>query len=385
MINGKKVVALIPLRGGSKSIPKKNIKIIAGKPLCAYTIRAARQVSKIDEVIVSTDDEEIISVVKEIDAGVRILKRPAALATDSASTESVMIHLSKHVKFEILITIQATSPLTTAEDLKKGLTKFIEEKCDSLLTGVRSYQFFWTGSCKAVNYDYLNRPRRQDFKGWIIENGAFYITAHHILKNNGSRLGGKIGILEMPSSTGIEIDEPDDWPLVEFLLLQQKTKILVSSLTKIKLLVVDVDGTLTDGGMYYSSKGEQLKKFNTRDAKGLELIRNQGVEVAIITSEDSDIVRARAEKLGITSVYCGVKTKIELLKQIIKERKLDIDDIAFIGDDLNDLDCLREVGFSACPADAVTAVKIHVSYVCNEKGGEGAVREVCELFLKIRS
>lgn len=383
MLNTKRVVALIPLRGGSKSIPKKNIRNIAGKPLCSYVIKTAVQIKDIDEVIVSTDSEEIMAIVRQIDSKVRILKRPPELATDTSSTEETMLHLAKNVKFDILITIQATSPLITAQDLRNGLSKFKEENLDSLVTGVRISRFFWKETGEPVNYDYVHRPRRQDFKGWIMENGAFYITSRQILEQNKCRLGGKIGILEMSPETGIEIDEPKDWALVEFFLKKQKTQSIPSDLSKIRLLMVDVDGTLTDGGMYYTSQGESLKKFNTRDAKGLELIKSQGIEVIIITSEDSDIVRSRAKKLRISDVFCGVTSKIDIMEMLAKQKNVSFHEMAFIGDDLNDIECMKAVGFSACPADAVTAIKDQALYICEKKGGDGAVREVCDLILEL--
>lgn len=384
MIDGKRVVALIPLRGGSKSIPKKNIKNIAGKPLCAWTLEAASQVNEIDEICVSTDDEEITDVVRGLGLGVRVIERPAELATDEASTESVMLHLADNVSFNVLITLQATSPLTTAEDIKRALEIYFSRELDSLLTGVRCKRFFWNDECEPINYDYRERPRRQEFKGWIMENGAFYITDHETLVNSKCRLGGKIGIYEMSQETAYEIDEPQDWEIVENLLIRRKRenlyKELKEKIAKIKLLVVDVDGTLTDGGMYYSENGEMLKKFNTRDAKGLELLRGYGVKVVLMTNENSEIVMARARKLGLDEdTYLGVKDKLPYLKELCKEMRINLSDVAYIGDDVNDLKCLTSVGFSACPSDAIKEVTEAVDYVCDNKSGGGAVREFADM------
>jgi N-acylneuraminate cytidylyltransferase len=127
--------------------------------------------------------------------------------------------------------------------------------------------------------------------------------------------------------------------------------------------------------------GEELKKFNTRDAKGLELIRNSGIEVAIMTSEDSSIVRARAEKLDLEHVFLGVKDKISLLKKFSKKSGIEMSHIAFMGDDLNDLSCMENVGVSACPSDAMEEIKRIATYVSRHKGGRGAVREFCDWLL----
>jgi len=215
------IVALIPLRGGSKSIPYKNIKDIAGKPLCAWVLEAASFSKLIDEVYVSTDSEKIIDVVSGLSLPVKISKRDPSLATDSASTESVMLDFMNRVDFDILVTIQATSPLTRSKDLDLAIKQFMDNNLDSLLTGVRIKRFFWTDNSKPINYDPLNRPRRQEFKGWIVENGAFYLTKRNILKKFKCRLGGKIGIYEMPSEAAHEIDEPMDWNVLENILLEK--------------------------------------------------------------------------------------------------------------------------------------------------------------------
>ena len=208
-------VALIPLRGGSKSIPKKNIKPIAGKPLCAWTLEAAATATLIDTVYVSTDCAEISAVVQSLGLGVHIIDRPAELATDEASTEAVMLHFMAHVAFERLVTIQATSPQLRPQDLDEALMQFDRDGLDSLLSAVRTKRFFWNDDATPINYDPLQRPRRQDFTGTLMENGAFYVTRREILERHRCRLGGRIGIYEMPEESAIEIDEPEDWEMVE--------------------------------------------------------------------------------------------------------------------------------------------------------------------------
>jgi N-acylneuraminate cytidylyltransferase len=373
----KNIVALVPLRGGSKSIPLKNIKNIAGRPLCAWVLESACEALGPSNVYVSTESIEISDVVNSLDMGVTIIDRPDELATDTASTESVMLHFADKVKFDILITLQATSPLTSADDIRNALGLFEKEGYDSMLTGVRFKRFFWTLDGKAVNYDPLKRPLRQEIDGWIMENGAFYITRYEILQHYRCRLGGKIGIYEMPPETAVEIDEPEDWEIAERHIKRKRIKI-----KDIRLLVVDVDGTLTDAGMYYSDKGEELKKFNTRDAQGLDMIRESGLDVAIITKEDSPIVKARAEKLKIDKCYLGIDKKLDCLKNLCEELKISLSNVAYIGDDISDLECIKAAGFTACPADAVKTIRDLAHYVCTLPGGSGAVREVCEFLLK---
>lgn len=152
-------------------------------------------------------------------------------------------------------------------------------------------------------------------------------------------------------------------------------------LKKIKMFVMDVDGVLTDGGMYYSENGVELKKFNTRDGKGIELLRKAGFKVAIITSENTKIVAMRASKLQISEIYQGVENKREVLENLALKYNLNLNEIAYIGDDVNDLPCLEIVGFPASVADGLPQVRKTALYVTEKKGGEGAVREVAEMIL----
>ena len=374
-----KIIALVPLRGGSKSIPDKNIRHIAGKPLCAWVLEAACLSGVFAQVVVSTDSPKIAQVVQGLDLPIKILDRPAEFATDEASTESVMLHVAQMLDFDMLTTIQATSPLTQPEDFHKAYGIFKSGDFDSLLTAVRSKRFFWNDDATPLNYTPQQRPRRQDFPGCLMENGAFYFTKRRVLEQTGSRLGGRICIFEMAAENAVEIDEQEDWALVERILRARSSKPLHETLAKIKLLAVDVDGTLTDAGMYWSAQGDLLKKFNTRDAKGLELVRKAGVAVAIITSENSPIVAARARKLGIQHCFVGVDNKQKCLETLAAELGVTLAEVAYMGDDINDFDCLKTAGFSACPADAVEAVRATVQYISNRAGGMGAVRELCEL------
>jgi YrbI family 3-deoxy-D-manno-octulosonate 8-phosphate phosphatase len=147
----------------------------------------------------------------------------------------------------------------------------------------------------------------------------------------------------------------------------------------VRMLVVDVDGTLTDGGMYYDGNGEALKKFNTRDAKGMLMLRDAGVRVCVVTAENSAAVHARMRKLGITDYFPGIQNKRAWLEEHGARWQIALADTAYIGDDLNDLESLRAVGLSCCPADAVEEVRNRVHYVCNAGAGAGAVREICDL------
>lgn len=377
-----KVLALVPLRGGSKSIPKKNIKLLAGKSLCAWVLEAAYCAKMFDEIVVSTDSEEIANVIRSLNMKIKIIERPPHLATDMATTESVMLHLAEKVHFETLVTIQATSPLTTPSDLVNAYQKFQKEGYDSLLTGVRLKRFLWNENGTPINYDPFNRPMRQNYKGVIMENGAFYITKREILEHYKCRLGGKIGIYVMPDDAAVEIDEPGDWKLVERILIKRRKKEILPLLKDVRLVAMDCDGVLTDAGMYYGNCGEELKKFNTRDGHGIEMLRKKGIKIAIITGEKSKLVQNRAKKLNVDDLFMGVKEKVEPLELLLKKYNLSQRNVLYIGDDINDLSIIKKVGVSFAVADALECVKKEVDFITEASGGRGAVREVCELILE---
>ena len=215
-----RIVALIPLRGGSKSILKKNIKFICGRPLCAWVLDAAANSELIDSVYVSTDSKEIADVVINLNMGINIIERPSNLSTDKATTESVMLHAIEKIPFDFdsIVTIQATSPLLESAHIDSALVDFETLKYDSMLSAVRVKRFFWTKDGSPINYNPISRPMRQDFDGTFMENGAFYITKKSVLKNLECRVGGVVGIFEMDEKTAVEIDEPNDWDIVENLL-----------------------------------------------------------------------------------------------------------------------------------------------------------------------
>ena len=159
---------------------------------------------------------------------------------------------------------------------------------------------------------------------------------------------------------------------------------LSRALKRVRLFATDVDGVLTDAGMYYSESGDELKKFNTRDGMGIKLLQRAGLITALITMEETKLVMRRAEKLAIPEVHQGTRDKLAVLRDLAARHGLTLQEVAYIGDDVNDLEALKAVGFSAAPADAMPPVLKVVDYVCGMRGGEGAVREVVDLILAAR-
>lgn len=381
MINNNKVIAFIPVRGGSKSIPLKNIKLFCGKPLVCWNIEALEACAEVDEVIVATDSDEIWQTVESRSYNKTILyRRSAENACDTASTESVMLEYIKYAKLvadNVFMLVQATSPLTQTEHFTEALELYGKGKYDSILTCVRNYRFFWNEDGSSMNYDYMNRPRRQNFKGMLMENGAFYINTIKNILDNGNRLGGKIGVYEMPDYSAAEIDEPDDWIVLESLMKRHVLSKQLKQKNQIKLFLCDVDGTLTDGGMYYSESGDELKKFNTRDGMGFQLLREAGIKTGIITSENTKLVENRAKKLKIDFLRQSKRDggKVAAATEICNELGISLDEVAYIGDDINCYDLLTQVGLAACPVDACSKVKtIPGIKVMDLQGGDGCVR-----------
>ncbi|MEE3485720.1 MAG: HAD family hydrolase [Bacteroidales bacterium] len=382
-------IAFIPVRGGSKSIPLKNIKPFCGKPLVCWNIEALENCDAVDEIIIATDSQEIENTIKEFNyKKVRIYQRSAENASDTASTESVMLEYIQNKKLNpdtIFILVQATSPLTQSIHFAEALQMYQENHFDSILSCVRNKRFFWNSNGTSLNYDFQNRPRRQNFEGMFMENGAFYINTVKNILDSKNRLSGKIGIYEMPEYTATEIDEPDDWMILENLMYRNILRNQRNDYRKIKLFLADVDGTLTDAGMYYSENGDELKKFNTRDGLGFRLLKEAGVKTGIITSENTKIVENRAKKLNIDYLYQGQLDggKLNIAKVICKKENISLDEVAYIGDDVNCIDLLSAVGFAACPADAHSQVKAIPGIVqMQSNGGEGCVREWIDIILE---
>lgn len=381
------IVAFIPVRGGSKSIPLKNIKPFCGKPLVCWNIEALELCKEVDRIVVATDSDKIWATVEHQHySKVELYHRSPENACDTASTESVMLEYLQNKRLngdDIFMLVQATSPLTQMVHFSEAIQLYCSGGYDSLLSCVRNKRFFWSPDGVSLNYDYRERPRRQDFDGLFMENGAFYINRVSNVIQFKNRLSGKIGIYEMPEYTSLEIDEPEDWHILES-IAKRNSLCKSTEMSNIKLFLTDIDGTLTDGGMYYSENGDELKKFNTRDGMGLKMLQSKGIKVGIITSEEKQLNDRRAKKLNVDFIYQGKKDggKLSVAKEIALHLGIGMENIAYIGDDVNCIDLLSKVGCAACPNDADVRVRdIAGIKIMSNKGGEGCVREFAEFIL----
>ena len=218
-----KYIGFIPLRGGSKSIPLKNIKKIAGRPLAYWALDAAVGCQKIEHVYVSTDSDEIKKVVEEYGSKkVTVIERSAESATDTASTELALLEFAHLSICQKIVLIQATSPLVKSADIARGIELIESQNADSLVSVVLQKRFKWALekdlSARPLNYSPEKRPQRQDFEGEYVENGAFYISDRQMLISTRSRLHGSIVGLPMIDQTYLELDELSDWIAIEGLL-----------------------------------------------------------------------------------------------------------------------------------------------------------------------
>ncbi|PIN86337.1 acylneuraminate cytidylyltransferase [Candidatus Woesearchaeota archaeon CG10_big_fil_rev_8_21_14_0_10_44_13] len=226
-----KIVSIIPARGGSKGIPRKNIKLLAGKPLIAHTIEQSVNSKLVSRTIVSTDDKEIADISKKY--GAEVVIRPAELAVDTAPSEPTIIHVLDTLKEkegwvpDFVVFLQCTSPLRKKKDIDNAIQKLIDEKADSLLSVCNNHAFIWKfdknkGTAVSVNYDYKHRPRRQDREPEYKENGSIYVTRPEIWRKENNRLGRKIALHVMEVDDSWEIDDPFDFWLIEQVINHRK-------------------------------------------------------------------------------------------------------------------------------------------------------------------
>ncbi len=379
----KKAIGFIPLRKNSRGIPGKNKKKLLGRPLFTWVLTEAI-FSNLDEVYVFTDDDEIINYIDvnfKWSEKVKPLKRSSENASDTASTEDAMLEFCAitDIDFDVFCLLQATSPMTRRQDINATLEKLQKDELDAVLTVVNTHRFTWSTTGKPLNYDFTNRPRRQDFEGLLIENGAIYCTSKTALLESKNRLSGEIGVIEMAEDTLVEIDSETDWQVIEQLLISNfKTN---KSVHRINYLILDVDGVFTDGRVTFNKEGEFSKTFDMRDGMGLEILRQHGVNVMVMTSENSEVVGQRMKKLKIGDVFLGIKDKFSCLENICSERNISPKEIAYIGDDVNDMSNMLRAGWSFCPANATKPIKYHADMVLSNKSADGAIREASEFII----
>ncbi len=384
------VLAIIPARGGSKGIPRKNIQPLAGKPLLAYTIEHARATPAITRVVVSTDDAEIAAVAEQY--GAEVIWRPAEISGDEATSESALLHALDHLRDsegyepDLVVFLQATSPLRQPDDIQKAIETLQQQSADSLLSVAPSHAFLWRlvdGQAGPVNYDYRQRPRRQERAPEYIENGSIYIFKPWVLREQSNRLGGKIALYVMDPLDSLQVDEPGDLALIEQVMASRRRQPPAPDLSQIRLLVLDFDGVLTDNRVLVDEEGKEAVWVSRSDGWGIARLKEAGIEVVVLSTETNPVVAARCRKLGI-ECWQALERKDVALAELVQSRQLEMWQVAYIGNDVNDLSCLKMVGVSIAVADAHPEVLQVAHLVLSRPGGRGAVRELCDLVLRQR-
>ena len=384
----EQVLAIIPARGGSKTIYKKNIQPLNGKPLLAYTIQAAKATPSIIRVVVSTDDAEIAAMSEQY--GVEVILRPAEISGDSSSSEEALLHTINYLRNaedyqpDLVVFLQATSPLRSPDDIQNAIDTLHKEDADSLFSACHIEGFVWRSAIsnlQPVNYDPLSRPRRQELQEEILEeNGSIYIFKPWILREFNSRLGGKIAVYRMSRITSFQVDVSADLDLMGHLLPALESKPKLVDLTVVQLVVLDFDGVMTDNRALVDQNGKEAVWVNRGDGWGIARLKEAGIEISVISTETNPVVAARCRKLNIACVQ-GCDDKLTALQEIAKQRCLAPEQIAYVGNDVNDLACMRWVSVPIAVADSMPEVRSIAKLITQQPGGYGAVREVAEWIL----
>lgn len=382
-----KCIAIIPARGGSKGIPRKNLVPLAGKPLLAWSIDAALSSHHIQRVIVSTDDFEIATVARE--NGAEVIIRPTELSGDFISSEMALLHVLDHLREieeyepDLVVFLQCTSPLTATEDIDGTIEKLLFDKADSAFAATSFHYFLWreggNGDAIEVNHDKRVRLMRQQRQPEFIENGAVYVMKVTGFLVAGHRFFGKTALYVMPENRCCEIDEPVDLLVAEVLMreeLKRRKNALLPS--RIEALVLDFDGVFTDNRVLVFEDGREAVWCSRSDGWGLAELGRLGLTIVVLSTEKNSIVAARCRKLGLQCLY-GLEDKPAALRSWAQEKKIDLSHTMFVGNDVNDLGCLQAVGYPVVVADAHPLVRPFARLVLNSRGGESALRELMEL------
>ncbi len=384
---GGGVCAVIPARGGSKGVPRKNLRLLGGEPLVARAVRTLRSTSSIGSVFVSTDDAEIAAAASR--AGARVVERPAGLSGDEASSESALEHALAHLAShgvvpDVTVFVQATSPFIRASDVDRAVALVRSGECDVAFSAVRSDVHLWRHGVdgpEGVNHDASVRQRRQDREPEHAETGAFYVMRTRGFREHGHRFFGRLRIVEVDPAEALEIDTEQDLALAELVHARRETVLNPRpSPIRARAVVTDFDGVHTADRVTVDQHGVESVEVNRSDGMGVARLRRAGIPFLILSSETNPVVRARAAKLGVDAVT-GCDDKLRALTDWAREHDLDLADIAFLGNDVNDLACLRAVGWPVVVADAHRDARAASPIVLRRHGGDGAVRELADRVL----
>lgn len=377
-----KTIAIIPARGGSQRVPRKNLYELDGLPLIVHSIRHAQAADQVGEVFVSTDDSAIARVSE--DAGATVINRPSNLATETCSSEAALLQVldaRSGADPDLVVFLQCTSPVRSADDIDSAIRQFLEEGADSMFSACRDNGLFWRmtpAGPQPQNYEITGRQREQEMAPQYRENGSIYIFRPRILRRDGVRLGGRISIFEMSEFASHQIDTAADVKLVEWLLSEIPRSI--SWPDPLGLVVFDFDGVMTDNTVLVQEDGTETVRVHRGDGWGVSRLTELNIPLAVLSTEANPVVAARCAKLGIKVVQ-GVTDKAAGLVELLEHFDVRAESVAFVGNDVNDLPALLSVGLPVVVSDAHAEARRVAELVLSRPGGQGAVREFCDLLL----
>ncbi|GAA3446148.1 N-acetylneuraminate synthase family protein [Planomonospora venezuelensis] len=374
-----RVLAVIPARGGSAGVPLKNLAPVGGTPLVARAVKACLRAELIDEVVVSTDHPEIAETART--AGAAVIDRPGELSGATASSESAVLHVLDHLSDapDVVLLVQCTSAFIDPADLDAAIVKVLDGGADVVFSGMETHEFLWDAAGTGVNHDPSFRPRRQDREPHYRETGAFYAMRAEGLREHGHRFFGAVAVQPVPSRHAVEVDTPEDLEIVRALA----PFVDLPEPIDVDAVITDFDGVHTDDRAYVDQDGREMVAVSRSDGMGVSLLRRSGVKIMIMSTEHNPVVAARARKLGVP-VLQGLTDKRTVLRDWLAIENLDPARVAYVGNDVNDLGPMNDVGWPVAVPDAHPRVRAAARVVLSRPGGAGAVRELCDRVLAAR-
>ncbi|MFJ8188561.1 cytidylyltransferase domain-containing protein [Streptomyces sp. NPDC096094] len=391
----RRVLAVIPARGGSKGVPAKNLAPVGGVPLVARAVRECRATRLVTDVVVSTDDQTIATAARE--AGAEVVLRPAAIAGDTATSEAAVLHaMDAHealhgAAVDVVLLVQCTSPFIVREDIDGVAGAVAEGGADTAVTVAPFHGFVWRDGAdeghgeeggRGVNHDKSYRPRRQDRPQDLLETGAAYAMAAPGFRKHQHRFFGRTELVRTDPARVLEIDDPHDLARARALapFFDAARPGALPTAADIDAVVLDFDGTQTDDRVLIDSDGREFVSVHRGDGLGIAALRRSGLTMLILSTEVNPVVAARARKLKLPVLH-GIDRKDLALKQWCEEQGIAPERVLYVGNDVNDLPCFALVGWPVAVASAHDAVRGAARAVTTVPGGDGAIREIASWIL----
>ena len=375
-------VAVIPARGGSKGLPRKNVRLLCGKPLIAWTIEAATRARSVERVVVSTDDAEIAEA--SCRYGAQVVRRPRQISDDTSPSEAALLHALAELKIDqgVLVFLQCTAPLMLPEDID-GTVAALED-ADSAFTATAWYHFLWKMTAQGavpVGHSKDQSPMRQQKEPEFLEVGAVYAMKIPGFLRAGHRFFGRVAMHLIPPERSIEIDDETDFLLAEILMRRRLDENRAALLPeKTAALVTDFDGVLTDNRVGVSETGLESAVRHRGDGWAMQRLKEAGIRLLVLTNETNPCVRHCCAKLAVECIVAR-EGKLPALKQWLARHGIRAENTVYIGNDAPDVACMLHVGCGAAPADAYPVAKEAAQIVLSAPGGYGCIRELADLLL----